>query len=70
MDKSDAAWPKRMTLYAYTSPEHNMRQAVRLGLTGEALVVFGAFEQVELEAEIAETGEVTVVTCQGKRCGG
>ena len=59
-----APWPRRLTLYAYCDKGRNWAGEA-LGLTGEALKLFGHFEEVALGVEVGEDGTVTVLTCNG-----
>lgn len=61
-----APWPRRLMLYARCSKETNWEKGTTVGLTGEALNLFVHFEEVALEAEVAEDGIVTVLACNGR----
>ena len=59
-------WPKSYT-FTPLIPVPRLREiAQELGLEGQALATFLTFDTVHIEAQIAETGEVKVLRCQGR----
>ena len=55
-------WPKRVTLYVYAEQTALFEEGTRLGLTGDALFMFGHAQEYTIEVTVAEDGRVSVVS--------
>ena len=62
-----APWPKRLPLYAHITDAQTWDIGEQIQLDGDALRRFVHFEEVRLDVEVAEDGEVTVLACDGSK---